>query len=105
MCWLGIWLLASLNPQYETADYWTDPDDPDKNVWNCPPFLGGFMSGTRFRAIKKNLRLRHDPAPVAKDRFWAIRLLTAAFNATMAAAFTPAWIMCLDESMVKWLNE
>ena len=95
----------SLNIQYDAKDFWSDPDGEHKTIWHCAPFLGGFMSGRRWAAIKGALRLRNDPAGPERNRFWHIRLLIAAFNATMGAAFVAAWIMCLDESIVKWLNE
>ena len=44
------------------------------------------------------------PFPVYKDPSHPIRDFTNAWNQNMSEVFSPAWIVCLDESMSLWTN-
>jgi hypothetical protein len=43
--------------------------------------------------------------PPFKDRFHEVQELIFAFNENMAENFMPAWINCIDESMLVWFSE
>ena len=63
------------------------------------------MSHTRFEDITSALKCREKPPPTYKDGFWEVRRCIDEWNANMDKKFTSAWVLCLDESMSKWLNE
>ena len=70
-----------------------------------PPQFGKYMSRNRFNDLTSCFKLRRGSPPPYRDRFWEIRQMQDAFNDHMKAYFNAAWAVCLDESMVKWLNE
>ncbi len=89
------------------------------------------MSRNRFSDLTATLSLRTPDADLThKDPFWEIHEMQTAFNRyvhklnskpssncyesififcivkwNMKEVFSPSWGVCLDESMVKWLNE
>ena len=105
--WIGLWLWMALQPGYDKRhDFWTRPDDERRSgVWD-PPYLGQYMSRNRFDLILQHLTLRNDAPPAYKDRFWTVRLLYDAYNTMMGddGLFSPSWLVCLDESMMAYLD-
>ena len=67
--------------------------------------LGEYMSCTRFEAITSALNYTDKNRTTYKDGFWEVRRLIDEWNANMDKHFTPAWVLCLDGSISKWLNE
>lgn len=43
--------------------------------------------------------------PTQFDHFWEIRKLVDEWNNNMTNQFSPSWVVCLDESMSKWINK
>ena len=101
--WRGMWRIMSLNPQYKRDDFWDNTRLRTK-FWN--PFdFSTYMSKKRFKQLTSAFTLRMGDPPSYRDRFWNIREMIGAFNAHMQVVFAACWAVCLDESMVKWLNE
>ena len=67
--------------------------------------LTPFMSRRRFEKILNNLRYTKEEALEFCDHFWEVRLMIKMWNDNMRANFLPSWINCIDESMLKWINE
>jgi hypothetical protein len=70
-----------------------------------PPPFGKYMSRNRFDELTSSFKLRRGSPPPYRDKFWEMRQMQEAFNDHMKKCFSAAWAVCLDESMVKWLNE
>ena len=72
--------------------------------WN-PPFPGDIMSCNCFEEINQHFTLRvDDPPSNCRDKFWLIRELIVHWNKNMTDKFSPSWFVCVDESMVTFLN-
>ena len=67
--------------------------------------LGEYMLRTKFGAITSALNYTDKNLTTYKDGFWEVRRLIDEWNANMDKHFTPAWVLCLDGSISKWLNE
>ena len=64
-----------------------------------------FMSQNCFEEILGAMSYTDKSAPELLDKFWEVRDLISAWNASMEVEFLPSWINAIDESMSKWLNE
>ncbi|KAL7507318.1 hypothetical protein ACHAXN_004820 [Cyclotella atomus] len=62
------------------------------------------MSRKRFKCIQRELRFTNVERPEYVDCFWEVRQMIAEWNKNMAAVFSAAWVICLDESMSIWTN-
>ena len=67
--------------------------------------LGGYILCTTFESITSALKYTEKPPPTYKCGFCEVRRLIDEWNATMDKNFTPDWVLCLEKSMSKWLNE
>jgi hypothetical protein len=102
--WRGLWRWMSLNPQYKRNDFWDTSLERVPYMFDPPPF-GKYMSRNRFDELTSSFKLRRGSPPPYRDKFWEIRQMQDSFNDHMKKCFSAAWAVCLDESMVKWLNE
>ena len=102
--WRGLWRWMSLNPQYKRNDFWDTTSERTPYVFDSPVF-GKYMSRNRFNDLTSTFTLRRGCPPAYRDKFWMIRQMQDAFNGHMKKCFSASWAVCLDESMVKWLNE
>ena len=92
--------MSSVGGGFKRDDFWSTASfDEDNNP--CPYNLRKYMSKARFDAITAALTFTDKAAPTYTDRFWD---MITAWNANMAANFSAAWILCLDESMSIWHN-
>ena len=83
-----------------TGDFSEDEEN------DMPSFtFNRYMSRRRYLAITSALRFTTKPAPSFRDKFWQIRDLILVWNEHMAAIFSTAWALCLDESMSIWNNK
>ena len=67
--------------------------------------VNDLMSSVRFEFITKNIIYHTKPFPTYNDPFHVIRELQDAWNENLKAVFNAGWMVCLDESMMKWLNK
>jgi hypothetical protein len=102
--WRGLWRWMSLNPQYKRGEFWDTTSVRVPYMFD-PPQFGKYMSRNRFNEMTSCFRLRRGNPPPYRDKFWEMRQMQEAFNDHMKGCFNAAWAVCLDESMVKWLNE
>jgi hypothetical protein len=102
--WRGLWRWMSLNPQYARKDFWDTTKKRIPYQWDPPPFRE-HMTRDRFNQLTQCFKLCTDRPPIYRDKFFEVRRMQEAFNAHMKLIFSPAWAVCLDESMAKWLNE
>jgi hypothetical protein len=94
-----------LNPQYyKRGDFWNTTSERVPYMFD-PPQFGKYMSRNRFNDMTSCFKLRRGSPPPYRDKCWEIRQMQEAFNDHMKGCFNAAWDVCLDESMVKWLNE
>lgn len=104
LLWLGLALTISCSVGFERSQYWTESRDDFAHH----PDLRKYMSRHRFDEIQSAIRLSK-AATVAgvpyRDKFVFVREFLAAWNANMQEQFIPSFLMCLDESMVQWLNK
>ena len=67
--------------------------------WN-PPYLLDFISGKKFEQITSDLNLTSQESIAHCDiLFWVIELIKA-FNNEKKEAFTPEWIVIVDETIL-----
>ena len=100
--YLGLWFqMSSVGGGYKKTDFWsTLPFDERTNP--CPYNFRKYMSMKRFDAITAALSFTAASKPTYRDKFWEVRQLIVEWNKNMAEAFSPSWILCLDESMSIW---
>jgi len=97
--WFGCHFHMALFPLHERKDFWkTTKFDP---LYDPPP-LHQYMSGRRFLKILSSLRVWSTED--ARDPFYTVREMHAAWNENMAKCFKPGWLNCGDELMVYWIN-
>ena len=94
--------MATINGP-DRSDFWS-MTEVDCFV-GAPLRLGAFMSRKRFDMILKALAITSRSPPAFRDRFWEVREILEAWNASMTEQFTPSWVSCLDESMSTWTNK
>lgn len=71
-----------------------------------PPFkYNHIMSKHHFDEIMQELKYTQFDPPEYCNGFWEIRELQDAWNLNMQEEFSPDWLLCLDESMSKWINK
>lgn len=105
--WFSLSLIVSMYPAFDREEFFKEPAHKSGVSLNCAPYLKPYMSYTRYEAIRQALRYtpssnRSPTAPV--DKFCNIRDFIQAWNSNMKKNFTPSYIVCLDESMVAWMN-
>ena len=72
------------------------------------PFrLTPYMLYARFNAIHDCIinKMTSSDLPPYKDRFWRVREIVKEWNKNVQGKFIPAWVSCLDKSMMAWLNK
>ena len=103
LSWIGWWVLMSMVDGSDRQSFWSSKE---VNIYEGAPFrLMKFMSQNRFEEILGVISYMDKSAPELLDKFWEVRDLIAAWNASMEVEFLPSWINAIDESMLKWLNE
>ena len=100
---IGIWFLLATVQGHPVDSFW-DKQPSDRRFKGAPFTVNDLMTKTRFQFIKKKLRYYSNPLPSFKDRFHAIRELQYEWNRHMKEVFVAGWLVCLDESMSKWIN-
>ena len=103
--WLGIWTLLATTDGHDRKAFFEGKKPTEDERFEGPPFrLGDLMSGRRFNEILSVHKTYEDPFPDFKDPFHPIRAFFDAWNEQMKESFSPAWVVCLDESMSKWTH-
>ena len=103
--WIGIWFLLATVDGHARKDFW-DRETVDRRFAGAPFTVHDLMTMTRFNFITNKLYYTLDPPPTTyRDKFHAIRALQDAWNENMTALFMAGWLVCLDESMSKWINQ
>lgn len=105
LIFIGIWLVMSYSSpgNLDRREFWAKTKPSREG--GAPFRLNDLMSGRRFEEICGALSYTSLDPPAFKDKFWEIREMVQAWNENMKAAFTSAWINCLDESMSIWTNK
>eukprot|EP00804_Cyclotella_cryptica_P014448 CCRYP_004791-RA/>CCRYP_004791-RA protein AED:0.45 eAED:0.46 QI:0/0/0/1/0/0.5/2/0/312 len=100
--YLRLWfLMSSVGGGYKKKDFWsTLPFDEGTNP--CPCNFRKYMLLKSFDAITAALSFADANKPTYRNKFWEDRQLIAEWNKNMAEAFSPSWILCIDESMSIW---
>ena len=100
--WLGLWFLMSTVIGPSRRAFFSTKET---NEFSDAPFrLHHYMSYKRFTAILDSINYRSKGPPTYKDRFWEIREMIEAWNASIIKTFSPGAVNCLDESMSPWTN-
>ena len=102
--WWGYGIALSLNPGIPLEKMWSNKVDPDNPTILPPACMGRHgMTFKRWKTIRSNLRFGpSDAASLDADPWAFVRPLVDTFNERMAAAFSPGWLLCVDESMCAW---
>ena len=102
--WIGVWfLLATTDGSPKRRCFW---ESTAPSRFDGAPFrVNDLMSRDRFEAILYAVKLTDKQPPAQKDCFWEVWDLIAAWKRNMEEQFIPGWINCLDESVMKWLNQ
>lgn len=103
LVFLGIWLMMATIQGFQRRDFWSSGK---VDIFKTAPYrFNDIMSRNRFEAILGALTYTSRTPPTYKDPFWEIRELQDSWNENMVKNFVSSWITCLDESMMKWINE
>ena len=101
--WLGLQFMMATIQGFQRRDFWSTQVI---DTFETAPFrFNEIMSRDRFDNILKALTYTDRVPPVYKDPFWEVRQLIEAWNQNMTENFIPSWILCLDESMMRWINK
>ena len=76
----------------------------DRRFQGAPFTLNDLMTESRFDFITRNLIFNMEQNPTYKDPFFPIRTLISKWNENLKSLFKPSWLVCLDESMSKWIQ-
>ena len=99
---MGLHFLMATTSGHSKSEFF-DMKKIDRRFYGAPFTLCDLMSVSRFDLISKKLKYTSQASPSYHDGFHPIRELTDEWNKNMADVFVPGWMLCLDESMQKWL--
>jgi hypothetical protein len=102
--YIGIRFLIATVDGHSKKSFWNDNEDIDSRFEGAPFTLNDIMPESRFDFITKNLIYNKAQKPTYKDPFFPIRQLQDKWNENMKSLFRPSWLVCLDESMSKWIQ-
>jgi hypothetical protein len=90
-------------------DYWAPKVSTGKvskdEMNDTPPMnFHKYMFRRRFVALTTVLRFTCMPPPHYHVKFWQIRNMICMWNKIVQLFFVAAWVLCLDKSMLIWLN-
>ena len=102
---LGTWLIISLHPGYSVPDFFVKNLTQTRDIFWNPLYLSELLSGNWFNAIYCYTWLCNKDPPVYQNKFWQVRKCIDSFNFQMIRIFGPSWMICLDESIVVFMNE
>ena len=101
---IGMQLAIATTSGFSRDDFWIS-DAERKKLWRTPPYnFNLLMSKPRFNLISKHLSFTMNSPPTYRDKFWRVREMIDEWNRNMAEVFNCSWVVCLDESMLLWLN-
>ena len=101
--WLGIWLFASLHPGRERRDFWRKNHKEGDPAFD----LGKHgMSYKRFEVIRRHLTISEAPTGprLDEDPMSEFSDYLKAWHQNMREVYKPSYLVCVDESMLKWLT-
>ena len=101
--WIELQLVMATIQGFQRRDFWASKAI---DTYETAPYrFNDIMSQRRFESILSAIKYTDEDPPSYMDPFWEIQKLLKAWNDNMAENFTPSWTSCLDESMMKWLNQ
>ena len=101
---MGIWILLATTSGHQRKDFWKN-GKVDCRFGGAPFTVNDLMSAQRFEFITRTLKYFTEDMLPYQDKFHPICELQDAFNENMKAVFIPSYMVCLDESMPKWLSQ
>ena len=100
---MGVWFFMGTTNFGDRRDFWSikaiDAFEGTPFQFSC------FMSRNGFENIISALTIMNKEAPIYTNHVWEVRQLIAEWNSNMKWKFVPSWVLCLDESMSKWLGK
>jgi len=76
------------------------------DMFSSAPFcFTEIMSCNRFEQILSASMFTNVEPPPYIDCFWEVCQMLDEWNANMDNAFSSSWILCIDESMSKWVSQ
>ena len=101
----GYMLFLALHDIHSLDKMWGQKQDPQSTA--PPGNMGRFgLSITRFNLLRRTLRFGpEDDASFERDKWCTVRGLVDSFNDHMFDAFTPGWLLTVDESMIAWRGQ
>ncbi len=103
MVFVGLILLMSCFSGVQRHEWFSS--SPIAINKGAPFRLNEFMSRNRMNKLMAAFEYTNRPVPTYTDRFFPVRQLIDAFNEHMGKIFLCAWVACLDESMMTWINQ
>ena len=101
--WLGIAINKCRYPDMSMPDYFRE-----SHVYgvNPGPQMARYMSLRRFNHIKLALCFQ-SPTFIGKDEdpWWRVTKFMQDFNSLRELSISPGWMLCIDETMVKWRGQ
>ena len=94
--------MISTTVGFERHQFWSSKKGKG---WDTPFKFNAFMSRECFDYILSGIKYTKRESTTYCNRFWEIQELQEEWNMNMAEQFMPSWIVCLDESMSKWINK
>ena len=97
-----MWVLMTLQPAYKYCEFFSLRQ---RTKYWSPSFVADITSRNIFEEVNHHLVLQSDDAPTNdQDKFWWIHKLVVKWYKNMEVKFSPSWLVCVDESMVVFLN-
>ena len=101
----GYMLSLTVHDTQSIEKMWSQNLDPHSSA--APSNMGRFgLSLNRFKKLRATITFGpEDELSFARDEWCFVRRLLTSFNQTMASAFTPGWLLGIDESMFAWRGQ
>ena len=120
LCWIGCFFYMMAAPGYARASYWDSVDDgmfpthdlTQKSLLTLTDFdrilqfwwIPTYVPDRVFTKAGSSGECGYPDYVPLTDTFNPIRRWMDTFNERWAEVFVPGWLLCIDESMFKWLG-
>ena len=103
LVWIRLWLMMSTIQGFQCRGFWSSSTiDP---IETAPYRFNGILPWTLFEEILNALTITNETQPAYKYLVLEARHLVDEWNHNTDTKFSPRYISCLDESMMKWVNK
>ena len=99
---IGIRFMMVTIEGFQQHDFWINSKtDPFETAPYC---FNNILPSNRFEEIITALTITEKTPQEYNNNFWEVTQMIDAWNHNMEIMFSPSYISCLDEPMMKWVK-